>query len=250
LSPEASQIRDSNNARCGRRRAIETNTHMSQSVKAYICWVSAAGSVALAAALSEWRFSHPVRFPIYFALAVLTAMVKIRFPRIGGTFASNSLFVILGLAELDITETMLIACGAAAGQTLLNVKEKPNPIQLIFNIAAAAVSTSVAALVKKTIEGAGGSPVWSVALAAAVFYLVNTLVVSGVLALLHAQSAQRLWRAWMRWTTPAFIVSAAAAMALFVINPTFHPGLTLLFVPVAIAFQLWYRRLIDARVRL
>jgi len=222
---------------------------MTQAMKAYISWVAAAGSVAIAAAVSECQFSHPVRFPIYFALAVLVAMVKIRFTDVTGTFSCSSLFIILGLAELDITETMLIACGAAAAQTLLNTKDKPNLVQLVFNIATLGVSTSAAALVKKTAEGAGGGPVAAIVCAACCYYVVNTLLVAGILALIRAQTVRRLWRAWLQWTTPAFLASAAAAVALFTSNPMFHWGPTLLFIPAAVAFQIWYRRLIGDQLR-
>src|SRR5438270_9118756 len=109
---------------------------MKQPVKAYVCWVAAVGSVAIGSALSECQFTHPIRFPIYFALAFLTSIIKIRFEQITGTFSCSSLFVLLAVAELDHTEAMLIAIAAAAGQTLLNVRERPNLVQLVFNIAA------------------------------------------------------------------------------------------------------------------
>src|SRR5436853_29582 len=109
---------------------------MTEPVKAYVSWVAAVGSVAIGAAVSECQFTHPTRFPIYFALAVLTSTLKIRFRRMAGTFSSGSLFTIMAIAELDHTEAMLIAIASAAGQTLLNVRKPPEMAQLVFNMAA------------------------------------------------------------------------------------------------------------------
>src|SRR5581483_6283341 len=139
------------------------------------------------------------------------------FPAVSGTFSCSWLFVILGIAELDRTEAMIIAAGAAAAQTLLNVREKPTMMQLVFNIAALGVSTSAATIIHALAGGCGLGPVPALLLTAAGYYAINALVVTGVLALLHAQNVRRLWVAWMRWTTPAFVVSGAAAAGLFVI---------------------------------
>jgi hypothetical protein len=221
---------------------------MNHPIKAYVSWVAAVGSVAIGAAFAECRFTHPVRFPVYFALAFLASMFKIRLPAISGTFTSSWLFVILAIAELDHTEAMIIAVGAAAGQTLLNVREKPTLFQLVFNIAALGISTS-AAMVVKTLAGAfiGNATVVGMC-AAATYYAVNVLVVSGVLSLVHAQTINRLWSAWLRWTTPAFLVSAAAAASLILIDPMFHFNTAILFVPAVVLFHIWYRRLLSARL--
>lgn len=221
---------------------------MTQPVKAYVSWVAAVGSVAIGAAISECQFTHPVRFPIYFALAFLTSMIKIRFSRLSGTLSCSSLFAILAIVELDHTEAMLISIGAAAGQTLLNVRERPHLAQLVFNIAACGISTAAATGAKAVAMWSGAGPVPAACVAAVVFYAVNTLVTAAVLALLHGQTVRRVWRVWLHWTMPAFLVSGGAGVALFALNPQFQWRPPLLLIPATVLFQLWYRRAVVPRL--
>jgi hypothetical protein len=118
-------------------------------------------------------------------------------------------------------------------------------MQLVFNIAALGVSTSAATIIHALAGACGLGPVPALLLTAVGYYAINALVVTGVLALLHAQTVRRLWVAWMRWTTPAFLVSGAAAAGLFVIDPLFHGSAAMLLIPAVILFQLWYRRVLS-----
>lgn len=221
---------------------------MSSPANAYVSWVAAAGSVAIGAALSEWQFTHTLRFPLYFCLVVLTSMIKIRFPAITVTVSCNSLFVILAAAQLDSTEAMLIACGAAASQTLLNVRNRPNPIQLCFNIAVLGISTSACLWTVSVAKWCGAGGVIALCCSAVVFYALDTVLVSGIVALLRETTVRRVWQVWLRWTTPGFVVSTAAAVALFVGDPAFRWGPALSAIPAALIVMVGYRRLIAARL--
>ncbi len=222
---------------------------MTQATKAYISWVAAMGSLAIGAAVSECQFTHPVRFPIYFALAVLTSVVKFRIPETPGTFSCSSLFAILAVAELDLAEAVIIACGAGAGQTLLNVREKPSPVQLIFNTAALGISTAAAAWVKTIATGFGILPPLVITLTAAGFYAADVLLVAGILKRVQKENGTRTVRMWLLRTVPLFLISAAAAVALFLIDPMFQRGFALLLVPGALALQVCYTRLLVSRRR-
>jgi len=221
---------------------------MTNPAKAYICWVTAAGSVVIVAALSEGQSTHTLQFPIYFALAVLASTIKIRFPAITTTFSSNSLFIILAAVELDATEAMLIACAAAAAQTLLNARERPNAVQLVFNIAVLGISTSASLSAAAIARWCGAGGAIGLCCAAVSFYVFNNLLVAGIVALLRETTVRRVWRAWLLWTTPAFVFSTAAAMALLLSDPRFQWQPALLSIPVAVALQMGYRKLIDARI--
>ena len=221
---------------------------MTSSAKSYICWIVALGSVAVFAALSEWQFTHTVRFPVYFALAVVTSTFKMRFPAITVSCSSNSLFIILGAAELDATEAMLVACAAAAAQTLLNTREKPSPVQLGFNMAVLGIATSACIWTSSTLTAWGAASALALFCAGVVFYVLNTILISGIVALTREITMRRIWRAWLCWTTPAFVVSTAAAMALFASDPTFRWRPALLTIPLAVILQMGYRRLVEARI--
>jgi hypothetical protein len=222
---------------------------MTNSARAYVCWVVAAGSVVIVAALSEGQFTHTARFPLYFALAILASTIKIRFPAITTTFSSNSLFIILAAVELDPTEAMLIACAAAAAQTLLNAREKPNPVQLVFNIAVFGISTSACLSAAAIARWCGAGGAVALCCAAVGFYLFDNLLVSGIVALLRETSVRHIWRAWLLWTTPAFVFSTAAAMVLFISDLRFQWRPALVSIPIAVGLQMGYRKLIDARFK-
>ena len=114
---------------------------MPNNAKFYISVVSAAGLAAMAYAFLNPRWPHDlVRFCAYFLLASIAATLKLRLPGLTGTMSIGFVFVLLGISELTLPETMLIACAGVAVQCLWRAKSRPAPVQVLFSVSGVAIA--------------------------------------------------------------------------------------------------------------
>src|ERR1700733_4106824 len=86
--------------------------------KIFIAITTAAGFAVWVTAFLQWQSADPVKFACYLAIAVLAATMKIRLPGIESTMSVHFLFVLLGVLELSLPETLAIGCAAALVQSL------------------------------------------------------------------------------------------------------------------------------------
>src|SRR5215471_6105925 len=86
--------------------------------KIFIGGTAAIGIVVVAMSLRHWHSEDPLRFVCYLAIAIFASSLKVRLPGIDGTMSVNFLFILLGVLELSLPETLLIGCSAALVQCL------------------------------------------------------------------------------------------------------------------------------------
>src|SRR5437899_11187310 len=107
---------------------------MSIRARLFIGATAALGMWALAHALWHWQSVDLLRFSCYLLVAVLASGLKVQLPGIDGTMSVNFLFILLGILELSLPETLIIGCTAGLVQCLWLVQQRPSPIKVIFNI--------------------------------------------------------------------------------------------------------------------
>ena len=89
---------------------------MSVKARLFIATMVTLGVWALTYSLSHWQCADPARFICYLLVAVLASGLKVQLPGIDGTMSVNFLFILLGLLELSLPETMLLGCTATLVQ--------------------------------------------------------------------------------------------------------------------------------------
>ena len=110
---------------------------MTGNAKVYIALVSAAGMAAMARAFLYPQWPHdPFRFCTYFLLSLLAATLKLRLPGLTETVSIGFVFVLLGISELTLPETMLVACAGVVVQCLWRAQHRPAPVQVLFSVSA------------------------------------------------------------------------------------------------------------------
>src|SRR5215470_3241349 len=102
--------------------------------KVFIGLTAAAGATVLATALLRWHSDDLLKFACYLLIAVVAATLKVRLPGIEGTMSVHFLFVLLGVLELSLPETLVIGCAAALVQSLWRPRQRPEPVKVIFNV--------------------------------------------------------------------------------------------------------------------
>src|SRR5882724_6643205 len=65
--------------------------------------------VALKVGLDPWSSHDAVRFICYFLISTLASGCKVNLPGVTGTMSVNFLFILIGVVELTLPETMLMA---------------------------------------------------------------------------------------------------------------------------------------------
>jgi hypothetical protein len=184
---------------------------MGKAAKSYIYSVIAAGGCVLAVALVNWSSPDPLLWAIYLLLAVAASVVKLRLPGMDGTYSFSFLFLLYGIAHFSLAETLLAGCAGAVAQSLLNAKKRSSPIQVLFNTANVTVSVGACFLIARAWSATGMAQYRpaTMAVVACTYFIVNTVLVSGVLSVLERKPLGEVCGQWYVWSFPYYLVGVA-----------------------------------------
>src|SRR5579864_9033046 len=115
-------------------RSTERGNPMDLKTRAYIAATATIGAVIAVSAFSHWSSSDPVRFACYVLLALLASRMRVELPGINGTMSVTFLFILIGVLELSLPETLVVGCAATLVQCFWRVRKRPQFLQVIFNV--------------------------------------------------------------------------------------------------------------------
>ena len=188
----------------------------------------------LAHSIWHWQSTDLPRFFCYLLIAVLASGLKIQLPGIDGTMSVNFLFILLGILEMSLPETLAIGCTASLAQCIWSARRKPDPAKVLFNVfsmMATAIAFSYFAFHR--LEGVlGESTPLLLVLTALIFFVANTLPVTVIISLTEGKSPRKVWSECYFWSFPYYLVGAAVVFLVDFVNK--HTGwqTTLLVLPV------------------
>src|SRR6267154_4396695 len=84
----------------------------------YIGMVVVGGAWAIFRAMSAWHSDDIMRLACYVTVAILVSGFKINLPGFKGTMSVNFLFILIGISEMTLGETILIGCLSTLAQCL------------------------------------------------------------------------------------------------------------------------------------
>src|SRR5882724_11268338 len=96
---------------------------LSMQAKAFVGITVSLGIVVLGYSLWHWQSQDLMRFAFYAAVAILASGLKVQLPGIDGTMSVNFLFILLGVLELSLSETLAIGCIASLAQCLFGTRQ-------------------------------------------------------------------------------------------------------------------------------
>lgn len=207
---------------------------MPSRAKLYVGAVIASGAVVLGLALYNWTAIDPELFALYLAMTIACSAVKMRLPGIVGTYSLSFVSTLVGLRFFSLPETLIALSVGALVQTYWKTKKRPTPVQAAFNVANLSVSTGLAFLVWRQgfTEGVLLYRPALLVLVTIVFFLANTLIVSGILALLEGKSLRLVCREWYPWSFPYYLTGACIIGLLPDQHQTFRPESLWLLIPM------------------
>ena len=225
---------------------------MSIKAKLYIVLTALAGMTALKVGLDPWQSDDAVRFICYLMISTVASGCKVNLPGVTGTMSVNFLFILIGIVELRLPETMLIAWAATLFQSFWRSKTRPMPVQILFNVSNVAISTMAAYYAYHlTVSTPGFGLAVLLVLAACVYFVTNTFSVAMVISLTEGKRPGKVWRECYFWSFPYYMVGAAISGLLSVANRYMGWQTSLLIFPVIYwiyrSYRLYLGRLEDEK---
>src|SRR6266403_992760 len=209
--------------------------------KALISLVVAVGTGVLLYAAVYPTSKNIAQFICYLLIAILAARLKVHLPGITGTMSVNFLFILLGVLELSLPETLILGSAAVVVQCFY--RDRPSPIQVTFNLCASAFATAVAYDVYHLAIGEGWfrSHPLLLGLAASTYFLANTGSIATVISLTERKALNKIWVDCYFWSFPYYLVGAAFAGMLGWFTRALGWETSLLIVPVIYLIYRSYR---------
>src|SRR6266536_2632514 len=227
---------------------------LSIQTKAFVGITASLGVVVLGFALSHWQSKDLMRFACYLAVAVLASGLKVQLPGIDGTMSVNFLFILLGVLELTLPETLLIGCSAALVQCLWRTHQTTSLAKIAFNVfsmMANAIALAYFAYHRFVLITGNRAALLMLILASLVYFLANTLPVSVIISLTEGKSAKKVWSECYFWSFPFYLAGAAIIGLVGFVNR--HAGwqTSLLVLPVIYwvyrSYRMYLGRLADEK---
>jgi len=211
------------------------------SAKLYIAISVILGYALLAGALI-WSSEFPdkARYLACLSLACIASTMKIRFPGMQATISVNFVFILTALTELSLMETITIAFAATLVQCFWRPKTRPKLIQLLFNTSSVVISAALAYGAARAVPGRAHL-LLALTAAASVFFVINTGMISLVLAFLSKSTLLAIWKRCHLWAFPYYLVGAAIAAASAQSSQTVGWRLSLLILPLMYLTYSYYK---------
>ena len=214
---------------------------MPTKAKLYISSSITVGFILLAGCLLFAReFPDLPRYLTYLLLACIASTLKLKLPKIRGTMSINFVFILMGVAQLTVAETITLGCLAALTQSFWKPRKRPTLVQTLFNIATLITSVAVSFVVSHALNQ-GRNVLVELTVAVCTFFVLNTGMVSVVLALVEQQPLRSVWRQCYLWSFPYYLVGAAIACAITLSSRTVGWKSSLLILPMMYMIYSYYR---------
>ncbi|HZT29136.1 MAG TPA: HD domain-containing phosphohydrolase [Bryobacteraceae bacterium] len=208
---------------------------LSTVAKTYIAMTALVGAFVLAGAVWGWQPGDALRGAFYLAGAVAASQLKVRVPGVTGTLSMNFLFVLIGVIELPLAETLALACAGMAAQFLWEDSGRPAVLRVVFHLSSVTLAAASAWAVFHSAWVSRLDHTLPVLLffSTAAYFLVNTLSVSLMIALTENRRVGEVWRQGYLWTAPEHLVGAALAALFHAANAYLGWQMAVLTVPAA-----------------
>jgi putative nucleotidyltransferase with HDIG domain len=217
--------------------------------------ITLAGSAFLGNGLLHWSTLDWTRYLSYCTIALLASGMKVTLPAVSGTMSMNFLFVLIGISELSLAETLAMGCLGILVQSVFHVKNRLRVVQVVFNVAsmACSIQASYAIYHAGFFEAGKLEAPLRLLLSAAIFFVTNTLSIATVIALTEEKNAWSIWRESYFWSFPNYLVGAAVAWIVNAATKLLGWQTSLLLLPILYvvyrSHSLYVSRLEDEKKR-
>src|SRR5437773_542119 len=215
----------------------------SMKARVYIGVTLLGGLLCLSLGLFHGQWTEPSRYLCYLALALLASGMKVRLPGVHGTMSVIFLFILIGVRELTLAQTLLMGVLGTLIQCYWKPKSWPKPIQVAFNIAsmASAVAGTYYLSHSRVSQFVADNQLLMLVAAASIFFVLNTAPLACVISLTEQKSLRKVWSECYFWSFPYYLLGAAIAAIVELIDKKAGWQSSILILPVVYLIFRSYR---------
>ncbi|MBL8233098.1 MAG: diguanylate cyclase [Bryobacterales bacterium] len=189
---------------------------MSRSAKLFIGAILLFGGMAWVHAFAEMSWSPGLRFVVFWIAALITSGWKIRIPGMQGTLSANFFYVLIGIVELSLIETMAIGSMSVLFQYVWRSQATVSVLRAAFNISnvSGAILMAYRVFHAPALIDLGLDFPLRLAIATCFYFVANTVPIAVVISLTENRPALSTWRDCYLWSFAYYMVGAAFAVML------------------------------------
>jgi PAS domain S-box-containing protein len=226
--------------------------------RVYVVAVIAGGATALISMFPS-AIPNPPLFAALVITACLTSIWKVNLPiplANGATLSVSHAANLMALLVVGPQQAILVAIAASLTQCIVKVRQRYPVYRTVFSVSAEALTMAATSLAYASLDGPLAPTDFSrlpqpLVGAIATYFVVNSGLVAGAIALSTGRSPWKVWRDDFLWSAASFAVaSGAGALAAVIVSRGDHWLAVLLLAPVYLTYwtyQLFVGRLDDQR---
>ena len=206
--------------------------------KVMIGIVAVASLCALSFGVVRWQTQAWPQLLLLMAAAALSSRLKVKLPGMTTSMSGNLPVILLGVTQLGLFSSLLVAVTAAIAQSYTSGGNKTKPIQFVFNACTLLNASGLAYLAYHSQIGARATAhTMSLVLAAATYFVANTAPVASIIGLTEGGNPFALWHKVFLWSFPNYVIGAGLT-AIATAFSTFS-GLATLAALMAVLFAVY-----------
>ena len=207
--------------------------------KVMIGMVAVASLCALSFGVVRWQTQAWPQLLLLMAAAALSSRLKVKLPGMTSSMSGNLPVILLGVTQLGLFASLLVAVTAAIAQSYTSGGNKTKPIQFVFNACTLLNASGLAYLAyhSQIVRAGVVAHTTSLVLAAATYFVANTAPVASIIGLTEGGNPFALWHKVFLWSFPNYVIGAgltAIASAFSTIS-----GLATLAALMAVLFAVY-----------
>jgi putative nucleotidyltransferase with HDIG domain/diguanylate cyclase (GGDEF)-like protein len=186
---------------------------MTPNAKLYVVVILLLGVSVFTLTFSDWQLQDPVKFACYYLVAIAASVLKVTVPGMAGRMPFNFVFVLIGLVQLSLPETLLLGCTTVLIECIWRRIRGTTLLDVLFSLSNMAVAIACADYV---FSGPGTAVIPNpilIFLATTSFFIVNTFPLAAVVALTERRPVLRVWKGDHTEAYPFYLLGALVAWA-------------------------------------
>jgi hypothetical protein len=159
------------------------------------------------------------------------------------TISLNFVLILAAIAQLHLSEVIVISGAAAVMQCLWKPQRRPAPVQVFFSLATLIVSATLSFVICRLAlaQALEDSLLPLLVLATGILYVSNIVMVAGVLCLVEGRPLYRIWQNCYFWSFPYYLVGAGFAGLMIVTSRLAGWQTSFLVLPLMALVYVSYR---------
>jgi putative nucleotidyltransferase with HDIG domain len=214
-----------------------------QQVRLFVTLVCALGAVCVGVGMYPWHSTDLVQFCCYLVLTAVASGLKVILPGFEGTISVNFIFFLLAVSNLSLSESLVLGAVAALVQCYWKATQRLRFVHFGFNLSQVTLALFAAYWSYRLlmVHVLHGHALIALLVASIAYYLFNTWPVATVVALSERKSPLAKWKECYGWMCPYYLIGAAIAGVVQLLNRVAGWELSVLVLPAMYAIYYSYR---------